>query len=280
MVIFAKKHIAMKRLLLITTMLMLCGAGLRAQVPPVGEAKIVAEYCLHCKLINYEKGETHRSDCPYAHGDSGSSSSSGSKSSHSSTPIIDPALTSAIQSMSYAAGEALGAALDQSIDNFYAGSMVQYDAIRPGDQNGPNVVGRNGKNGSVGVFSNDTRWWKIGPIYQDLKIFDMSAIIAMNKHKRVGVLDASGKRTQKIVPFEYDAFQVLGQRNSKGLVYALGVKNGDKMVWSIWNGNSRLIVDEFDDVRITDEGIVAERGDRYQVFDLEGQLKQILVQRR
>ena len=52
------------------------------------------------------------------------------------------------------------------------------------------------------------------------------------------------------------------------------------MVWSIWNGNSRLIVDEFDDVRLTDEGIVAERGDRYQVFDLEGHLKQILVQRK
>ena len=270
----------MKRLLLITTVLMLCGVGL-AQVPPVIEAKIVAEYCLHCKLIDYEKGETHRSDCPYVHGSSGPSSSSGSSShSSSSSPIIDPVLTSAIQSMSYAAGEALGAALDQSIDNFYAGSMVQYDAERPGDCNGSNVVGRNGKHGSVGVFDNSTRWWKIGPVYKDLKIYDMSAIIAMNKHKRVGVLDATGKRTQKIVPFEYDAFQVLGQRNSKGLVYALGVKNGDKMVWSVWNGNSRLIVDEFDDVRITDDGIVAERGDRYQVFDLEGQLKQILVQRR
>ena len=105
----------MKRLLLITTVLMLCGVRLQAQVPPVPEAKIVAEYCLHCKLIDYEKGETHRSDCPYVHGDSGNSSSS-SSSSRSSSSVIDPALSSAIQSMSYAAGEALGAALDQSID--------------------------------------------------------------------------------------------------------------------------------------------------------------------
>lgn len=258
---------------------MLAWTELPAQVPPVPEAKIVAEYCLHCKLIDYEKGETHRSDCPYVHGDSGNSSSS-SSSSRSSSSVIDPALSSAIQSMSYAAGEALGAALDQSIDAYYSGSMQQYDAIRPGDQNGRNIVGRNGKHGGVGVFGNNTRWWTIPPIYKDLKIFDMSAVIAMNKHNRVGVLDATGKHTKKIVPFEYDAYQALGQRNGKGLVYALGVKDGDKMKWSIWNGNSRLIVDEFEDVRITDEGIVCEDKDRYIVFDLDGQMRSILVNRK
>ena len=268
----------MKKLLPIV-LILIAGARLSAQVPPVPEAKIVAEYCLHCKLIDYEKGETHRSDCPYVHGDSGSSSSS-SSSSRSSSSIIDPALSSAIQSMSYAAGEALGAALDQSIDNFYAGSMKQYEGIRPGDSNGSYVTGRNGKHGSVGVFDNDTRWWKVPPTYKDLKIFDMSAIIAMKKNGSVGVLDASGKRTQKIVPFEYDAFQVIGQSNSKGLIYALGVKVGDKMKWSIWNGNSRLIADEFDDVRLTEEGIVTENGDRYVVFDLEGHMKTILVNRK
>lgn len=56
----------MKRILLLTLALFAVHT-LRAQynIPPVGEAKIVAEYCLHCGLINFEKGETHRSDCPY-----------------------------------------------------------------------------------------------------------------------------------------------------------------------------------------------------------------------
>ena len=270
----------MKKLLPIV-LILFAGARLSAQVPPASDPVVVATYCNHCGWIDLEKGETHRSDCPYVHGgSSSSSSSSSSKNSSSSSTYIDPALSQAITSMSYAAGEALGAALDQSIDNFYAGSMIQYEGIRPGDSNGSNVVGRNGKHGSVGVFDNDTRWWKVPPTYKDLRIFDMSAIIAMKKNGSVGVLDASGKRTQKIVPFEYDAFQVIGQSNSKGLIYALGVKVGDKMKWSIWNGNSRLIADEFDDVRLTEEGIVTENGDRYVVFDLEGHMKTILVNRK
>ena len=55
---------------------------------------------------------------------------------------------------------------------------------------------------------------------------------------------------------------------------------GEKMRWSIWNGNSRLIVDEFDNIRLTEEGIVAESGDRYMVYDIEGQLRTILVNRK
>lgn len=48
---------------------------LRAQsIPPVSGAKIVAEYCLYCGLIDYEKGESHRSDCPSVSGSSSSGS--------------------------------------------------------------------------------------------------------------------------------------------------------------------------------------------------------------
>ena len=260
-------------------LLLAAGPRLWAQVPPASDPVVVATYCQYCGWIDLEKGETHRSDCPSRNSGSSSSSSSSSAKSNSSY-YIDPVVSQAITSMSYAAGEALGAALDQSIDNFYAGSMKNYEGIRPGDSNGDDVVGRNGKHGSVGVFNNKTRWWTVPPVFKDMKIYDMSAIIAMKKNGRVGVLDATGKRTQKILPFEYDAFQVLGQSNSKGLVYALGVKVGDKMKWSIWNGNSRLIVDEFDNVRITDEGIVAEDDNRYMVYNLEGQLRTILVNKK
>ena len=260
---------------------MLAWTELPAQVPPASDPVVVATYCYHCGWIDLEKGENHRSDCPYVNG-SGSGSSSRRSGSKSSSSYIDPVISQAITSMGYAAGEALGAAFDRSVENFYASSMVNYSGLRPGDTNGTYVTGRNGKHGSVGVFDNDhnTRWWKVPPVYKDLKIFDMSAIIALKKNGSVGVLDASGKRAKKIVPFEYDDFQVLGQRNGKGLVYALGVKDGEKMRWSIWNGNSRLIVDEFDNIRLTEEGIVAESGDRYMVYDIEGQLRTILVNRK
>ena len=59
----------MKRILLLLTAL-LAALPLAAQydIPPVSEAKIVAVYCIHCGLIELEKGETHRSDCPYTNG--------------------------------------------------------------------------------------------------------------------------------------------------------------------------------------------------------------------
>ena len=67
----------MKRILLLLTAL-LTALPLAAQydIPPVSEAKIVAVYCIHCGLIELEKGETHRSDCPYTNG--GVSESEGS----------------------------------------------------------------------------------------------------------------------------------------------------------------------------------------------------------
>ncbi len=269
----------MKKILIVVTCmgLLVCGR-MAAQVPPVSSVTVVGVDCPHCGFIDFEKGQTHRSNCPYANGSSSSSSSSRS----SSSSYIDPSISSAISSMGAAAGAALGAAFDEGVSDYNAGSLMSYTGSRPGDSNGKFVTGRNGRHGSVGVFdtSYSVRWWKIGPIYKDLKIYDMSSVIAMKKNGRVGVLDASGKRTKKIVPFEYDAFQVIGQSNSKGLVYALGVKDGEKMRWSIWNGNSRLIADEFDNVRLTAEGIVAESGDRYMVFNLEGQLKTILVNKK
>ena len=67
----------MKRILLLLTAL-LTALPLAAQydIPPVSEAKIVAVYCIHCGLVELEKGETHRSDCPYTNG--GVSESEGS----------------------------------------------------------------------------------------------------------------------------------------------------------------------------------------------------------
>lgn len=43
------------------------------------------------------------------------------------------------------------------------------------------------------------------------------------------------------------------------------------------NVNSRLIADEFDSVSVTQDGIVAIRGDRYQLFGFDGRLKTIVV---
>ena len=44
-------------------------------VPPVSQAKVVATYCTYCGFIDFEKGETHKSDCPSLGGSSGGSSS-------------------------------------------------------------------------------------------------------------------------------------------------------------------------------------------------------------
>ena len=259
---------------------LLIGIRLFAQVPPVSEAVVVAEYCNHCGLVDYEKGERHRSDCPYVNGSSVSGGSSSSSSGNSYS--LDPSITSAISSMSYAAGEAIGEAFNRAMDNYAAGSMIQYEGTRPGDQNGNFVVARNGRHGKVGMFDNGSRdrWWKIGPVYKDLKIYDLNSILATKRSGKVGVLNASGKRVQKVLPFEYDGFQTLGKSSEKGMVYALGRKVGDKTMWSIWSGHSRLIIDEFENVSITDEGIVAEVGDRYQVFDNNGRLKMIFVQQK
>lgn len=46
-------------------------------VPPVSQAKVVATYCTYCGFIDFEKGETHKSDCPSLGGSSGGSSSYG-----------------------------------------------------------------------------------------------------------------------------------------------------------------------------------------------------------
>ncbi len=265
----------------LTAVLTFAGApALRAQVdvPPVSDPVVVAVYCYHCGWIDYERGESHRADCPYVNGGGDGGYSSGGYTSRSSTPTIDPALSQAVSSMSYALGEAMVAGFDRGMTEYAAGSMTQYSGIRPGDQNGDYVVARNGRHGRVGMFDNDAsnRWWKIGPVYRDLVIYDLQSVIAV-KGKRVGVLDASGKRVTTVQPFKYRDFQILYQGSGNRLVYALAREDHGRTLWTIWRGNERLIADEFEDVRLTEDGIVAEVGDRYQVFDLEGRLRMIVV---
>ena len=50
--------------------------------------------------------------------------------------------------------------------------------------------------------------------------------------------------------------------------------------WEIWKGNERLIVDEFDKVQLLPDGIIAEAGDRYMEYDLDGHLRMIVVKRK
>ncbi len=266
----------MKKSILLLVCLFVSAAAFSQVVPPVSDPVIVAEYCNHCGWIDYEKHETHRADCPYVNG---SSSGGGGYTSSGSSYTIDPALSQAVSSMGYALGEALVAGFDRGMDVYAAGSMTQYSGIRPGDQNGNFVVGRNGPHGRVGMFDNSTRWWKVGPVYKDLMIYDLESVIAV-KGKKVGVLDASGDRVHRVQPFRYNDYQILYQGNDQRLIYALSRKAGKRTLWTIWRGNERLIADEFEDVRLTREGIVAEVGDRYQVFDLNGNLKMIMTNKK
>lgn len=120
------------------------------------------------------------------------SSSGGKSSSRSSSSSVDPALSAAVQSLGTALGAYIGEAFDRASTNYYAGSDHHYSGTRPGDENGELVVGRNGRHGNVGVFSNDTRLWKLPPIYKDVNIASLGTTFVTNRKDKVGVMDFSG----------------------------------------------------------------------------------------
>lgn len=66
----------MKRILIALAVLFAALEAAAQYIPPVSDPKLVAIVCKHCGVINVEKGETHRSDCPYANGGEETSSSS------------------------------------------------------------------------------------------------------------------------------------------------------------------------------------------------------------
>ena len=259
----------------------------RAQVPPPSDPVVVMIYCPHCGWVDVEKGETHRADCPSR----GSVSASGGSSSRSSSSV-DPALSAAMSQVGQALGEALVAGFDAGMDRYAQSSMVTYAGTRPGDTWRNFTVGRNGRHGRVGLFDNASRWWKIGPVYKDLKIYNPASVIAVNHKGKVGVLDATGKKVTRVIPFDHDTYQSIGTTTSDGRpIYAVGYYVGDEKKpsekekllnskWEIWKGNERLIVDEFDKVQLLPDGIIAEAGDRYMEYDLDGHLRMIVVKRK
>ena len=250
--------------------------ALAQSIPPVSDP-----HCAYCN-VNLRTATSHKSGCPYyvaPSSSSGTSSSSaaGTSSSRSSSSAVDPALSAAVQSLGTALGAYIGEAFDRASTNYYAGSDHHYSGARPGDENGELVVGRNGRHGNVGVFSNDTRLWKLPPIYKDVNIASLGTTFVTNQKDKVGVMDLEGRRRETLHPFDYDAYKILYVSAHGSAVYALARIEGEGLLWTIWHDNSRLIADEFDSVSVTQDGIVAIRGDRYQLFGFDGRLKTIVV---
>lgn len=250
---------------------------LAQSIPPVSDP-----HCAYCN-VNLRTATSHKSGCPYyvapsSTSSEASSSSGGKSSSRSSSSTVDPALSAAVQSLGTALGAYIGEAFDRASTNYYAGSDHHYRGARPGDENGKLVVGRNGRHGNVGVFSNDTRLWKLPPIYKDVNIASLGTTFVTNRKDKVGVMDLQGRRRKTLHPFDYDAYKILYVGANGSSVYALARMEGDGLLWTIWHDNSRLISDEFDSVSVTQDGIVAIRGDRYQLFGFDGRLKTIVVE--
>ena len=259
-------------------LLLLTGLPLSAfsqSIPPVSDP-----HCAYCD-VNLRTATSHRSNCPYyvapSSSTSGTSSSSGQSSSRTSQ-TVDPALSSAVQSLGSALGAYIGDYFDRASSDYYAESDLHYKGARPGDENGKLVVGRNGRHGHVGVFSNDTRLWKLPPLYKDVNIASLGAAFVTNRDDKVGVMDLQGKRRETLHPFDYDAYKILYVSRAGSAVYALGRRNGDGLLWTVWHDNSRLIADEFDSVSVTQDGIVAVRDNRYQLFGFDGRLQTIVVE--
>lgn len=58
----------MKRISTFTLLILATSIFVAAQIPQASNPTLVIEYCPHCGAIDHEKGESHRSDCPYYYG--------------------------------------------------------------------------------------------------------------------------------------------------------------------------------------------------------------------
>lgn len=226
--------------------------GASAQdIPPVSNPKVVATYCHHCGWIDVEKGETHRSDCPYAHGSSSSSGSSKSSTNWASTPtgMIANTLTSA-----------LGQTLSSWISGESKPDFSSWVEDRPtlvnsssGGSNGNNNVVYDERSGRVGIWDNKSRRWLLQPYYyEDLVLTDMNAIPAqkmVKKQKKWGIINADN---WVIVPFEYGSIRSFTAEKAPIILYTGTNREGPCRICipddSAKRGY-RLLDDEFEDAK-------------------------------
>ena len=225
----------------------------RAQsIPPVSDPVLVATYCPHCGWIDVEKGQSHRSDCPYVGGSSSSGSSSSAGSHHTdwaSTPtgMIANTITSA---------------LGQTLASWIAGeSKPDFSNLleeRPelvntsiGGSNGSNSVVHDERSGRVGIWDNNTRRWLLQPwYYEDLTLTDMKAIHALKKVKKEnkwGIIDVNNRT---LVPFEFGSIRGFQSEDAPIILFYGSEQKGPCKLYvpdSSSRNGYRLLDEEFED---------------------------------
>lgn len=224
-----------------------------AQVPPPSDPKVVATYCYHCGWIDVEKGETHRSDCPYVHGSSNSSSSSsGGSFANSPAGMIANTVTSAL-------GQTLASWISGESKPDFSGILEDRPSnlvnSNPGKSNGSNNVVYDERSGRVGIWDNNKRRWLLKPYYyEDLIINDLRAIRAkktVKKEDKWGLINADN---WTIVPFEYGSSQGFQSDNAPIVFYYDNERKGPCRV-CIPDPSAkygfRLLEDEFEDANLT-----------------------------
>lgn len=243
----------MKRIALTITLL-LAVLSLRAQnIPPVGEAKIIAIQCGYCGLIDLEKGETHKSDCPYANAGSGegSSSSYGGGSYETYGERHEDAWNErqAAKAARKAAKEAKKAA------KYARAKKVKLKDYQPmagktvvagfGATDNTQVIAKYDRKGvpSYGLKNKATGKWVRKPQFQGITIVAPGVAAAKLKGK-VGLLDPD--TGQEIQNFSYDKYQAFHYPdNARNTVVALGKTSPDgKEEWHLMKADENGVYTE------------------------------------
>ncbi|MBR4775947.1 MAG: WG repeat-containing protein [Bacteroidales bacterium] len=227
----------MKRIILILAAVF-ATLSLAAQIPPVPEAKIVAVYCRHCGLINLEKGETHRSDCPYVNG--GDESSSGS-SSYGSGRLSYGERHEAAWEARKAAKEARKAEREarkaaRNAEKYARAKKVKLKDYQPmagktvvapkGATDNTQVIAKYDRQGvpTYGLKDKSGKWVK-KPQYQAITIVGPAAA-AYKKKGKAGLLDPN--TGEPLLAGDYDQYQAFYYPdNARNTMVALGRHGAD-----------------------------------------------------
>lgn len=253
---------------LILILLALFLLPLSAQELPKGEPvkaptptpKAQKKYCAHCgiEMRNITYAWQHYEWCPYYQPREGSVSR---PKPPSSSQIVSRAATEAVTT---AIGQSLASDVSRAMDEYAASAAKTYKNNRPGEsagEEGRYVVGVNELSWSnkVGVFDNRTREWKVKPHYQDIRLVDMRAAIAV-KGGKVGLIDCWEDKA--VVPFEYDIWRF----ENHGFFSALGRYTGTERKpsipekkrhskWGVWDYKGKNIIPvEYDSIKFSSIG--------------------------